>query len=50
MNWRRWLEWGGYAAGAVLIAFGIAVIALALNGRSTVQSSIKQEQISGRLT
>lgn len=47
MNWRRWLEWGGYAAGAILIAFGIAVIALALNGRSTVHSSLKDEKITG---
>ena len=47
MNWRRWLEWGGYAAGAVLIAFGIAVIALALNGRSTVHNSLKDEKITG---
>ena len=44
---RRWLEWGGYAAGAVLIAFGIAVIALALNGRSTVHDSLKDEKIMG---
>lgn len=44
---RRWLEWGGYAAGAVLIAFGIAVIALALNGRSTVHNSLKDERIMG---
>ena len=44
---RRWLEWGGYAAGAVLIAFGIAVIALALNGRSTVHDSLKDERIMG---
>jgi hypothetical protein len=47
VNWRRWLEWGGYAAGAVLIAFGIAVIALALNGRSTVHNSLKDERIMG---
>jgi hypothetical protein len=44
---RRWLEWGGYAAGAILIAFGIAVIALALNGRSTVHDSLKDEKIMG---
>jgi hypothetical protein len=44
---RRWLEWGGYAAGAVLIAFGIAVIALALNGRSTVHDLLKDEKIMG---
>ena len=47
MNWRRWLEWGGYASGAVLIAFGIAVIALALGGRSTVHDSLKDERIVG---
>jgi hypothetical protein len=44
---RRWLEWGGYAAGAVLIAFGIAVIVLALSGRSTVHDSLKDEKITG---
>jgi len=47
VNWRRWLEWGGYASGAVLIAFGIAVIVLALGGRSTVHSSLKDERIVG---
>jgi hypothetical protein len=47
VNWRRWLEWGGYAAGAVLIAFGIAVIALALGGRSTVHNSLQDEKIMG---
>jgi hypothetical protein len=47
VNLRRWLEWGGYAAGAVLIAFGIAVIVLALGGRSTVQDSLEQEKIVG---
>jgi len=47
VNWRRWLEWGGYASGAVLIAFGIAVIALALGGRSTVHDSLKDERIVG---
>jgi len=33
--------------GGFLIAFGVAVIVLALNGRSTVDSSLKQEQIVG---
>ena len=37
---RRWLEWGGYAAGAVLIAFGIA-------GKSTVEDELSQEKIVG---
>jgi hypothetical protein len=47
VNLRRWLEWGGYASGAVLIAFGIAVIVLAVGGRSTVQDSLKDENIVG---
>ena len=44
---RRVLEIGGFVAGAILIAFGIAVIVLALDGRSTVNSSLKQEKITG---
>src|SRR5436309_1467810 len=44
---RKILEWGGIAAGIVLIAFGIAAIVLGVNGRSTVHSSLKQEQIVG---
>jgi hypothetical protein len=47
MTTRKLLEWGGIAAGIVLIAFGIGSIALSLNGRSDVQSSIKREQIVG---
>ena len=44
---RKILEWGGIAAGIVLIAFGMAAIVLGVNGRSTVHSSLKQEQIVG---
>jgi hypothetical protein len=44
---RRVLEIGGFVAGGILIAFGIAVIVLALDGRSTVNSSLKQEKITG---
>src|SRR5206468_9137948 len=33
--------------GAILIAFGVAVIALGAHGRSTVNSNLKQEQIVG---
>jgi hypothetical protein len=47
VNWRRLLELGGIAAGVILIGFGIAVIVLALNGRSTVNSSLEQEKIVG---
>ncbi len=41
------LEWGGFAAAAVLIAFGVVAIAMGFNGRSTVSDSLKQEQIVG---
>jgi hypothetical protein len=44
---RRVLEIGGLVAGVVLVGFGIAVIALALNGRSTVRDELKQQQIAG---
>jgi hypothetical protein len=44
---RKFLEWGGIAAGIVLVIFGVAAIALGVNGRSTVRSSLKQEQIVG---
>ena len=44
---RTLLEWGGFAAGAVLIAFGVVAIVMGFNGRSTVSDSLKQEQIVG---
>ncbi len=47
MTRRKIFEWGGIAAGIVLIAFGIASIALSVNGRSEVRSSIQREQIVG---
>jgi len=34
-------------AGVILVGFGVAVIALALNGRSTVRDELKQQQIAG---
>jgi hypothetical protein len=42
---RKFLEIGGFIAGAVLIVFGIAAIWMGVDGRSTVRDSIKQEQI-----
>lgn len=45
MNARRILEWGGLAAGIVLIAFGIGALYMGIDGRDTVRDSIKQEQI-----
>ena len=44
---RRWLQYGGFAAGIVLILFGVVAIAMGVNGRSTVTDSLKQEQIVG---
>jgi hypothetical protein len=44
---RKLLEWGGFAAGAVLIAFGVVAIAMGFSGRSTVADSLKQEKIVG---
>jgi hypothetical protein len=44
---RKVFELGGVVAAAVLIAFGIAAIVMGFNGRSTVNSSLKQELIVG---
>lgn len=43
MNVRKALEWGGFGAGLVLIAFGIVAIAMGVNGRTTVRDNIKAE-------
>ena len=45
MNTRRLLEWGGLAAGVVLIAFGAVAVYMGVDGRSTVRDNLKQEQI-----
>src|SRR5262249_57920326 len=44
---RKVLEIGGVVASVVLIGFGIAAIVMGFNGRSTVNDSLKQEQIAG---
>jgi hypothetical protein len=44
---RRALEIGGLVAGAVLIGFGIVAIVMGVNGRSTVNSELKQQQVVG---
>lgn len=43
----RLLEIGGYAAGVILVAFGIAALVMGINGRSTVRDNIEQEFIVG---
>ena len=44
---KKILELGGIAAAVVLIAFGVAAIVLGVNGKNTVGSSLKAEQITG---
>jgi hypothetical protein len=44
---RRLLEYGGYAAAVVLVAFGIGALVLSVNGKSTVKDSLSQEKIVG---
>ena len=44
---RRALEFGGFIAGAILIAFGVVAIIMGVNGRWTVQDSLSAEKIVG---
>lgn len=44
---RRLFEVGGVVAGVVLVAFGVVVIVLALDGRSTVHNELTQQKIVG---
>ena len=41
------LRIGGFISGAILIAFGVVVIVLAINAHSTVTDSLKDEKIVG---
>jgi hypothetical protein len=41
------LRIGGFVAGAILIVFGVIVIVLAINGRSTVTDGLSDEKIVG---
>ena len=47
MTMRKALEYGGIAAGVVLVGLGIATIVLSVMGHNEVRSSLKQEQIVG---
>jgi hypothetical protein len=44
---RKALEIGGLAAAVVLIAFGVAAVALGFQGQNTVQSSLLAQKITG---
>jgi len=44
---RKILEIGGLVAAVVLIAFGAVAVVMGVHGKSTVQNSLKLEQITG---
>ena len=44
---RKVFKWGGFGAGAVLVAFGVVAIIMGFSGRATVADSLKQEKILG---
>ena len=44
---KKFVEFGGVAAGIILVAFGVAAIVLGVNGKSTVNSNLKQQAIVG---
>ena len=44
---RKLFEWGGFAAGAILVAFGVVAIVMGFSGRATVSDSLKLEKITG---
>jgi hypothetical protein len=43
---RKYLEYGGVVAGAVLIVFGIAAIAMGFNGRNEVRDRLADQKIT----
>src|SRR3954452_19039340 len=44
---RRWLQYGGVAAGIILVVFGAVAIYMGASGRSTVHDNLRQERIVG---
>ncbi len=44
---RKLFQIGGFVSAVILIAFGIGAIVMGVNGRNTVQDSLKQEYIVG---
>jgi hypothetical protein len=44
---KKLLEFGGVAAGIILVAFGVAAIVLGFQGKHTVSSSLKEQKIVG---
>lgn len=44
---RKLVEFGGYAAAVILIAFGIGALVLSITGRDDVRDNLSQEKIEG---
>jgi hypothetical protein len=47
MSKRKLLEWGGVAAGVILIAFGIGALVLSIGGHNEVRAQLEREHIVG---
>jgi len=47
MTMKKVLEFGGYAAAVLLVAFGIGALVLGINGRNEVRTDVKRELIVG---
>jgi uncharacterized membrane protein YidH (DUF202 family) len=47
MTKRKLLEWGGVAAGVILIAFGVGTLVLSIAGHNEVRSQLEREAIVG---
>ena len=43
---RKLFEYGGWIAGAVLIAFGVAAIVMGMNGRNEVRDALAAQNIT----
>ncbi|HEU5277997.1 MAG TPA: hypothetical protein VFU26_03735 [Gaiellaceae bacterium] len=44
---RKVFQWGGFVAGAILVAFGVTAIIMGFSGRATVADGLKAEKIVG---
>lgn len=47
MTPKRFLEFGGYGAAALLVAFGIAALVMGIQGRNEVRTDVKREFVVG---
>ena len=47
MTAKKLFEFGGYAAAAILVAFGLAALIMGMSGRTEVRTDVKREQVVG---